>query len=85
MEKQNKSKEQIQKMRDDLRLKSHLFNMEIKELWEDVEKKWQKFSNETGQAKTVVEDASKDVGAASELLLDEIRDGYQKIKNTLST
>ena len=84
MEKQFKGQEQVQKMRDDLRLKSHLFNMEIKDLWEEVEKKGQKFSNETGQAKAAVEDASKDVGAASELLLDEIRDGYEKIKNTLA-
>lgn len=81
--------ETLKQQRDELKLKMHLASLEAKEEFEDLEKKWEQWTAEAkAQSKPlleVVEESAKDVGSALDLVLDEVKQGYDRIKRQVES
>jgi hypothetical protein len=84
MEKTTTNAEKIGRLRDELKLKSHMFNKEVQDQWQNLEQKWAKFTKDVEKVKTVAGKSSEEIGAATQLLVEEIEDGYEDIKKTIS-
>ena len=75
--------DELKQQRDELKLRSHLFNLEVKDEWEDLEGKWQHFKSQSQQVAHATGDAGSDVLAAARMLGSEILNGYRKIAKVL--
>lgn len=75
--------EELRRVRDELRVKIHLGKAEAKELWEKTEHKLEEFEQKVKSVSSQVEEPLHDVGEAAKLLLDEIKDGYRRIRGAL--
>jgi hypothetical protein len=80
-EKQIKNLEFI---RDELNLKSHLFMADVKDEWAKLEKEFSHLKGELSTVGKAAGGAAEEVKAASELLIDSLEKGYTRIKNTLT-
>ncbi len=72
--------EKLEMERDELKLKFGLAKLEAKEEWQELEKK---IDGLRGRMKVVGEetrDATGDVGSAFELIGDEIKEGFARIR-----
>lgn len=75
--------EKLEQFRDELELKIHLGRADAKDLWAELEGKWsevKKRQHEIGQAGA---ESAADLKAAADLLMDEIAEGYDKIRKAL--
>lgn len=75
--------ELVQKLaseRDEINLQMHLAKAEAREEWERSEGKWHHFQKHAATVGDVAADSSKEVGAAIRLLADELKAGYQRIR-----
>ncbi len=81
--------ETLKQQRDELKVRMHLGSLDAKDEFEALEKKWEHWSAEAkAQAKPlreVMEDSAKNVGSALELVLGEVKEGYERIKNQLKS
>lgn len=81
--------ETLKQQRDELKVKMHLGSLEAKQEYEALEKKWDHWTAEAkAQAKPlreVMEDSAKNVGSALDLVLDEVKESYEKIKGQLKS
>jgi CBS domain-containing protein len=75
--------EGLRRTRDELRVQVHLGAAEAKELWERVEKKWHEAEARARFVAKTAEEPLQDVREAASQLLDEIREGYKKIRRAL--
>lgn len=75
--------ERLQRERDELRVKIHLTKLELREEWEELEQKWDRIKTRSGGAVKEAREAGKDVGAATRSVLEEIREGYRRIRGAL--
>ena len=66
--------------RDDLKVRVHLAKAEAREEWEELEKKWSHLKDKTARVSHTATDASKDIAAATEILAEELKHGYQRIR-----
>ncbi len=83
----NKFEEKISELRtlrDELKIKAHLFKMDTQTEWEDLEKKWAKISAEMKPTQSAAKEALAEVGTASELLISEIAKGYYRIRDSIT-
>lgn len=69
--------------RDELRVKAHLGTMEAKEEWAELEKKWQRLESRLGQAKDDVTETSKGIGEGFDVVADELKAAYERIRGRL--
>jgi len=69
--------------RSHLKVKMHLFNMDAKDEWEALEKKYEKFKSKASSIAGVTEDSAAEIVEAIKLVGEEIRAGYKRIKKTL--
>ncbi len=69
--------------RDELRLRMHLARAEVRDEWEKVERKWAHIEQKAPDVATSAGAATRDVAAAAKLLGEEIRHGYQRIREAL--
>ncbi len=74
---------ELQTLRDELKIKAHLFKMETKAEWQDLEEKWTKVSAELKPAQAAAKETLAEVGTASELLISEIAKGYYRIRDSI--
>ena len=77
--------EELKQKRDELRVQIHLASKEVKDEWEDFEKKMEDFS---GKAKQFTKDAEfKETGAglgeALGTLGHELKRGYERVRDAL--
>jgi uncharacterized coiled-coil DUF342 family protein len=75
--------ESLQAARDELKVKIHLGAAEVRDVWESAEKSW---SHLEGRVKVLAEathESIEDVGAAIDVLAEEIRRGYQHVRRLL--
>lgn len=75
--------QKLETERDELRVKLNLAKMEAKDEWEDLEKKMEALR---GRMKVVGEEAreaSSDVGAAFDVLADEVKEGFSRLRKML--
>ncbi len=75
--------EDLRAAREELRVRLHLGKLEARDLWEQLETKWQHAEGKL----TVLGDASQevaaDVGEAAGLALAELKEGYAKLRRLL--
>lgn len=64
----------LKQLRDEARVKAHLGAMALKDEWDEVEKRW-----ETFEARAKLDRSAKDVGAALNLLAQELKFAYERI------
>jgi hypothetical protein len=73
-------KRDIKTLRDELNLKMHLASLEVKQEWSELEGKWQSFSS-----RARLEESTDSVGDALELLGEELKQGYKRLKRALKS
>jgi hypothetical protein len=75
--------EMLKRVRDELRVQMHLGKAEVKERWETLE---HKFNEAEAKVKIVASGAGEpltEVSDTARLLLEEIREGYRRIRSVL--
>ena len=75
--------ERLRKERDELSVKVHLASMEVRDEWQELEEKWEKFHAKNRHFYKEIEPAVDDVQAALALLGEELKAGYRKIRDAL--
>jgi len=75
--------EDLKRIRDEIRVKIHLGKAEAKDLWERSEKKIEEVESKIKSISDQAEQPLNDVRDATKLLLDEIGDGYKRIRDSL--
>lgn len=70
-------------LRDELRVQLHLGAAEVRDSWEELEAKWHQFEGKLGNLGKATSDAADGVESATELLLDELKRGYARIRDSL--
>ena len=75
--------EELRRVRDELRVQVHLGKAEVRELWERLEKRFHHAEAEVKQIAHRAEEPIHDVAEAADLLLDEIRSGYRRLREIL--
>ena len=69
--------------RDHIKVQLHLLNMDAKEEWNELEKKYEQFKTKASTVAEVTEDSAGDVAEALKLVAEELREGYKRIKKSL--
>jgi uncharacterized protein YjbJ (UPF0337 family) len=75
--------DELMTLRDELKLKVHLGKMEAQELWEDLEKHWDQAEGKLKVLADASAEAAGNVGDAAEMVVAEVRSGYEKLRNLL--
>lgn len=73
----------LERQRDELRVQAHLAKAEAREEWEELEEKWEQLKGKLRRVGEEADDASDDVKAAASLLMDELKKGYDRLRNRL--
>jgi hypothetical protein len=75
--------DKLREQRDDINVKIHLANMEVRDEWQELEQKWGQLVDKTMHFNKEVEPTVESVHAAISLLGEEIKEGYRKVKRAL--
>jgi hypothetical protein len=75
--------EELRTTRDELRLQMRLGGAEVRDEWEVLEKKWERFRAKAGQIGEATGEAAEDVGGALGQVGEELRKGYKRIRKAL--
>jgi len=73
----------VKQLRDELKLKAHLLGAEARERWESLERDFKKLEGELEGVRDAADSAAEDVSTAARLLVDSLRNGYEKIRKAL--
>ncbi len=74
----------VKTMRDELKLKTHLFKMDAKNKWDDLEEEYKDVIAKVDKAKVTAGEVTDGVWTANKLAFHKIRNGYEQIKKDLS-
>ena len=74
---------ELQTDREEIKLQLHLLNMDTKEEWNELEKKFEQFRAKAATVSGVAEDSAGNVTEAVKLVAEELREGYKRIKKFL--
>jgi len=75
--------EDVKRIRDELEVQIHLAAADAKDEWAGLEKKWHHLRGRLDSVGKVAGDAAEDVGDALDILGDELKRGYERIRNML--
>ncbi len=75
--------DELKTQRDMLVLKVHLAKADVKDEWQELEKKWEQFSARSEQVKREIQGTAGDVGEDLKHLSEDLREGYSRIKRLL--
>jgi ElaB/YqjD/DUF883 family membrane-anchored ribosome-binding protein len=73
----------LSQARDELKLKLHLAKAEAKTEWNKLESTWQRVQEEFQHTKSGAEQPLRDMGKAAKTLLEELRNGYARVREQL--
>lgn len=73
--------EKLKTRRDELRVQLDLGKKDLQDSWEEAEHRWHKLEGYLGRIKHEGQEALDEVGDAAELLLDEIKDGFKRLRS----
>ncbi len=76
-----KLSEKIKQYRDEARVQMHLAHEDVKDEWDDLEKDWERFRSKLDYILHDAEDASKEARQTAHKLGEDLRKGYQNIRN----
>lgn len=75
--------ERIKTERDELRVRMHLARADLKDEWEEVEKKWESAQDRLEEAFEDAGEAAREVQATLKIVGEEIADTYSRIRKRL--
>jgi len=75
--------EDLRTTRDELRVRVHLGKMDAQTQWEQVEKQWQHLEAKLKVVGDAGRDVAEDVGEAANLAIEEMKEGYAKLRKLL--
>jgi len=75
--------EKLERQRDELKLRAHLAKAEARDEWEELETKWERLRSRLKAAGEEADVVSEDVRAAASILADELKKGYERIRQRL--
>lgn len=75
--------EKLKTHRDELRVQLDLGKKEVEDAWEEANGKWSRLEGHLARLKDEGESALDDVGEAAELLVDEIKKGFERIRGLI--
>ena len=73
----------LKQLRDEVKVKMHLGKAEARDEWERLEEKWQDFKSRTKVIAGEAGESAKDLGSALELVGEELKEGYKRIRKLL--
>ena len=82
-EKLEKELEDLRATRDELKLRLHLGKLDAKDEWEQIEKQWQQVESKLKLAGETGREIAGDIGEAASLTLNEMKEGYKKLRKLL--
>ena len=71
-------KSELAALRDEAKVQAHLGSMEAQQEWQEAETKWNHFVAEAG-----LHDSEQNIKSALEILADELRASYERLKKAL--
>lgn len=74
---------ELERQRDELRLKASLGKMEAREEWEKLEKKLESLKAKAPQVREELDATAGGIGAALKKAGEEIRAGYERLRKLL--
>jgi len=74
---------QLRQERDELRVRAHLLKAEVKDEWDEVERKWEQIEFKLGKAGAGARESAGEIGAAATQLGEEIANAYRRIRKAL--
>jgi len=83
IEKSEKIFKELKTERGNIQVKLHLLNMDAKEEWNELEKKYEKFKTKASTVADVAEDSAGEVAEALKLVGEELREGYKRIRDSM--
>ena len=75
--------EDVKRVRDELEVKMHLAAADARDEWTELEKKWKHFRGRMDTVGKVAEEAAEGVGEALDVLGEELKKGYERIRSLL--
>lgn len=79
-EKLRKLTEQLEQERDELKLKIGLAKLEARDEWQELEGKMDSLRARAKVVREEAREASGEVGAAADVLVDEIKEGFARLR-----
>ncbi len=73
----------LAQQRDELNVKLHLAKAEVRDEWDKLETKWEEMKSNMTTVSEEAEKTAESVTTAAGLLADEIKKGYERIKDAL--
>jgi SMC interacting uncharacterized protein involved in chromosome segregation len=73
----------LQVTRDELRVRMHLGKLDAQDQWEQIEKQWQHVESKLKLAGETGREVAKDIGEAASLAVEEMKEGYAKLRKLL--
>ena len=75
--------DELRRVRDELKLRIHLAKADAKDRWNELEHEFHSLEAKGHQIAQASEEPLRDVRDAAKLLVEEIRDGYRRIRESL--
>jgi len=75
--------DELRRIRDELKVRIHLAKSEAKDRWDELDHKFRRLEAKGHQIAQASEEPLRDVRDAARLLVDEIREGYRRIREAL--
>jgi hypothetical protein len=74
---------QLKTQRDEINVRVHLAKAEVRDQWAVTEKQWQTFKSKSEKVLEEVDHTSGEVKEALHLLADELKKGFNRIRQQL--
>jgi N-acyl-D-aspartate/D-glutamate deacylase len=75
--------EELKQLRDELQLQMHLAAKDARDEWEELERKWEPLRARLDVVGKAAEQSAEDVGDALEIVADELKKGYARLRSLL--
>jgi hypothetical protein len=73
----------LKQVRDEIEVKIHLAAADVRDEWDGIERKWEHLRGRAKRVGETVGEAADDVGEALDVVADEVKRGYERIRNML--
>jgi len=75
--------EELRAARDELRVRLKLGAMDARDLWEELEKDWDHVEGRLKVLGEAGKESAEEVGEATKVVLDKVKEGYEKLRKLL--
>lgn len=78
-----KELENLRATRDELKVRVHLGKLDAQDQWEQIEKQWQQVESKLKLVGETGREVAEDIGEAASLAVQEMKEGYEKLRKLL--